>query len=108
MANKVWAVDFDGRRVSVQDLLAGDLQDVADEFGVSWAYVVDAPLYNLKAARRVVALAATKAGVDVPDGDIAYRDLQAFFVQVDDDVPEAVEVGDDGPLSSGDGDSTAG
>ena len=94
--------------MQVQDLNAGDLQQVASNHDVRWFVVVDAPLMDLGVAEKVLRLAGAKAGIEVLE-TLTARQVLDFFVQVDDDVPILVPPTEGGgPLSSGTADSTAG
>lgn len=101
----VFAVTLDGRKFPIQDLPAGTIDKIAKEHTVHWSSVVDQPLYDLAVAQDVVRAVAELHGLSAPE--FTPRNILTFFELVADDVPEIAEVSD-GPLSSGDEDSTAG
>lgn len=94
---KVWAVKIGKKEFKLYDLPIAELDEIADHHNTSWIQVVEGPALTLALGAEVIATAAKKLGVDVPE--LTARSILKILVKVPDDLPE--EYVDGIPLAEG-------
>lgn len=84
-----WRITIGDRSVRLVDLPVGMIDDLAQQFGVSWTDVIDRPLAQptLQLARLLVARVADWLGTPLPAGDETVEQLTSRFDTVPSDLP---------------------
>lgn len=102
---QVWAVTIGDATVQLQDLPYRKIETVAAKNGCNPAWLIDAPIRDLRAAADLVELVALQLGVPVPfeplADDVSMRELARIHAKhitlVADDFPTGWDEQEQGP-----------